>query len=78
MVRPLDLKQITHYTMTWNCMCHERTDVSVKQAIIECRHLPVKKLDYIELVPADLKSDLDMLFEPKLGTISNIFDEDDE
>jgi len=78
MVRPLDLKQITHYTMTWNCKCNERTDVSKKQAVIECNHMPVKTLEYTELVAADQVNSFDMLFEPKLGTISNIFDEDDE
>ena len=35
-----DLKTIKHYTLTWNCKCNERTDVSTKQAIIECRHMP--------------------------------------
>jgi hypothetical protein len=88
MVRQVDLKTIKHYNLTWNCKCNERTDVSEKQAIIECTHLPKKTLDYIELVPADLKSELDMLFEPvisrvnrmdeKLEQLSNIFDEDDE
>ena len=77
MVRPLDLKTIKHYTATWHCNCNERTDVSKKQAIIECTHLPKKTLDYIELVPADHISDFTMLFEPAISK-GNIFDEDDE
>jgi len=77
MVRPLDLKTIRHYTMTWNCKCAQRTDVSKKQAVIECNHMPAKTLEYTELVAADHVSAAQLLFEPKLGRISkgNIFDD---
>ena len=82
MVRHVDLKQITHYNLTWDCKCNpvdsiSADDVSLTQANMECRHLPKKTLDYIELVPADLKSELDMMFEPAISK-GNIFDEEDE
>jgi len=57
-----DLKTIKHYTLTWNCKCNERTDVSTKQAIMECRHMPAKRLEYIELVKEDHKG-LGALFD---------------
>ena len=85
MVRHVDLKQITHYKLTWNCDCIDRntiasanlTDAEFRKAYIECIHMPKKELDYIELVPADLKSELDMMFEPALSK-GNIFDEKDK
>ena len=49
-IEPVDLKTIEHSTLTWNCDCHKRTDVSQKQAFIECNHTPVKKFSHIELV----------------------------
>ena len=85
MVRQVDLKQITHYKLTWNCDCIDRnteasgnlSDAEFREAYIECCHMPKKELDSIELVPADLKSELDMMFEPTISK-GNIFDEEDE
>ena len=57
-----DLKTIKHYTLTWNCKCKDRDDVSIRQAIKECRHMPAKRLEYIELVKEDHKG-LGALFE---------------
>ena len=58
----IDLKTIEHSTLEWNCDCHKRTDVSTKQAFIECDHIPVKKFSHIELVKKDHKG-LGALFD---------------
>ena len=64
-VKPLDLQTIEHSTLTWNCECHLRDDVTQKQAFLECTHTPIKKFSHIELVFGDHEG-IGALFEEEL------------